>query len=72
MISGSKVHQDDLDKLERTEKEAMDAMKNKDFVKVIVYTIVFSICTVYTVTFTFCTVFAITFSICSIHSNLLL
>ena len=41
MISGSKVHQDDLDKLERTEKEAMDAMKNKDFVKVIVYTIVF-------------------------------
>ena len=43
MISGSKVHQDDLDKLERTEKEAMDAMKNKDFVKVIVHKIVFSV-----------------------------
>ena len=55
MISGSKVHQDDLDKLERTEKEAMDAMKNKDFVKVIVYTIIFAIFTVYIVTSFYCT-----------------
>ena len=34
MISGCKVHHEDLDSLESTEREAMEAMKNKDFTKV--------------------------------------
>ena len=35
MISGCKAHEDTLASLEKTEREAIDAMKNKEFPKVI-------------------------------------
>jgi len=34
MISGAKNHQNNLADIERTEKEALEAMKNKDFPQV--------------------------------------
>ena len=34
MISGAKNHQNNLDDIERTEREALEAMKNKEFPQV--------------------------------------
>jgi hypothetical protein len=37
MISGAKNHQNNLDDIERTEREALEAMKNKEFPQVPVH-----------------------------------